>query len=160
MNIAIIYTSKHGTTEKVAQMIAGNLAEHPLSLINLKRNANPDLTDFDLLILGCGIYAGNPSGSFRKFCNNNINILLNKKLGLFICGMESDSTKQQQEIMNAYPASLLQHADAKVFVGGEFLFEQMNFMEKTIIKRIAKTDKSISAIKDSEIKGFVDQLIP
>lgn len=159
MNIAIIYTSKHGTTEKVSQMIAENLAGHQLSLINLKKNPNPDLTDFDLLILGCGIYAGNASGSFRKFCNNNMNVLLNKELGLFICEMEPDTARQQQEIMNTYPASLLQHADAKAFVGGEFLFEEMNFMEKAIIKRIAKTDKSISAIKDTEIKKFTDQLI-
>ena len=159
MNIAIVYFSKHGTTEKVAQMIAKNLGENSTTLINIWENPRLNLATFDLIILGCGIYMGTPTKFFRKFCDKNMNVLLMKKVGLFVCGMEADEAKQQQETMNAYPEILLQHAIAKAFLGGEFLFEEMNFMERAIIKRIAKTNKSISALKESEINEFARKLI-
>jgi menaquinone-dependent protoporphyrinogen oxidase len=47
MKTAIIYTSKHGTTAKVAQMIAGRLTDSPVSLIDLKEEKHPDIRSFD-----------------------------------------------------------------------------------------------------------------
>jgi menaquinone-dependent protoporphyrinogen oxidase len=46
---------------------------------------------------------------------------------------------------------LFLHAVSKCFVGGEFQFEKMNFFERAIIKRIAKTDKSVSQIDEDAI---------
>jgi menaquinone-dependent protoporphyrinogen oxidase len=71
--------------------------------------------------------------------------------------MEQDSAKQQQELANAYPQTLYQHAVSTCFAGGEFQFEKMNFFERAIIKRIAKTDKSISQIRENEIDRFVTE---
>ncbi len=158
MNTAILYVSKYGSTEKVARLIAQKLDDKQTELINLKIKKDPDLEPYDLIILGCGIYAGKASKSFQDFCKKNLNTILSKKTGLFICGMEVNPEKQQQQILSAYPVQLLQHADAKAFLGGEFLFEKMNFMERTIIKRIAKTDESVSAIKEKDIASFVEVL--
>jgi menaquinone-dependent protoporphyrinogen oxidase len=49
---------------------------------------------------------------------------------------------------------LYEYAVSTCFAGGEFLFEKMNFFERAIIKRIAKTDKSVSQIKEEEIGRF------
>jgi menaquinone-dependent protoporphyrinogen oxidase len=73
--------------------------------------------------------------------------------------MEPDREKQQQELENAYPLWLKQQAVAKHFLGGAFLFEKMNFFERAIIKRIAKTDKSVSRIDEDEIEKFVTDYI-
>jgi menaquinone-dependent protoporphyrinogen oxidase len=155
MKTAIIYTSKHGTTAKVAQMIADRLTGDQVSVIDLKQVKCPDLNSYDGLILGTSIHAGTPSKTMQRFCNDNIDALTQKRLALFVCGMEQDSAKQQQELENAYPQTLYQHAAAKCFAGGEFLFEKMNFFERAIIKRIAKTDKSVSQIKEDEIDRLV-----
>jgi menaquinone-dependent protoporphyrinogen oxidase len=69
--------------------------------------------------------------------------------------MELDETKQQQELANAYPQELVRHAVSTCFAGGEFQFDKMNFFERAIIKRIAKTDKSVSQIWEGEIDRFV-----
>jgi menaquinone-dependent protoporphyrinogen oxidase len=61
MKTAIIYVSKHGTTEKVARMIAGKLGSREVSFFNLKTDKNPDITPFDAVILGTPVYAGSPS---------------------------------------------------------------------------------------------------
>jgi menaquinone-dependent protoporphyrinogen oxidase len=69
--------------------------------------------------------------------------------------MEPDSTKQQTELSNAYPQELYEYAVSKCFAGGEFLFEKMNLFERAIIKRIAKTDRSVSQIREKDIDRFV-----
>jgi menaquinone-dependent protoporphyrinogen oxidase len=158
MKTAIIYTSKHGTTAKVAQMIAGRLTGNQVSVINLKKDKHPDINSFDGIILGTSIYAGTSSKTMR-FCKENLETLKQKRLALFVCGMEPDETKQQQELANAYPQELYKYAVSKYFAGGEFQCEKMNFFERAIIKRIAKTDKSISRIKENEIDKLVIEFI-
>ena len=159
MSTAIIYTTKHGTTEKVAQMIAERLIGNQVSLINLKENKHPDINSFDRIILGTSIYAGTSSKTMQSFCKKNIDALTQKQLSLFVCGMEPDSTKQHQELTNAYPNELLQQAVSKCFAGGEFLFDKMNFIERFIIKRIAKTDtdKNVSRIIVENIDKLIEE---
>jgi menaquinone-dependent protoporphyrinogen oxidase len=157
MKTAIIYTSKHGTTAKVAQMIAGRLTGSQVSIIDLKKDRRPDLHSYDGIILGTSIYAGASSKTVQRFCKENIETLAQKQLALFVCGMEQDSAKQQQELANAYPQELYECAVSKCFAGGEFQFDKMNFFERAIIKRIAKTDKIVSQIKENEIDRFVTE---
>jgi menaquinone-dependent protoporphyrinogen oxidase len=159
MKTAIIYVSKHGTTEKVARKIAEKSGSHEVSFFNLKTDKNPDITPFDEIILGTPVYAGTPSKRMQTFIKNHAYILTAKRVGLFVCGMEPNREKQQQELENAYPLSLKQQAVAKHFLGGEFLFEKMNFFERAIIKRIAKTDKSVSRIDEDGIGKFVTDFI-
>ncbi|MDR1553275.1 MAG: flavodoxin domain-containing protein, partial [Prevotellaceae bacterium] len=109
------------------------------------------------IITGTSIYAGSSSKTIQRFCKENIEALKQKRLALFVCGMEPDSVKQQQELANACPQELYEHAVSKCFAGGEFLFEKMNFFERAIIKRIAKTDKSISQIREEEIDRLVTE---
>jgi len=158
MNTAIIYTTKYGTTEKVAQVIAERLAGDQISLINLKKDKHPNINSFDGIILGTSIYAGTSSKIMQSFCKKNMVALVQKRLAIFVCGMEPDPTKQQQELTNAYPDELLQHAVFKCFAGGEFLFDKMNFIERAIIKRIAKTDtdKNVSQIMVENIDKLVE----
>jgi menaquinone-dependent protoporphyrinogen IX oxidase len=155
MKTAIIYTSKHGTTAKVAQMIAERLTGNQVSIIDLKKDKRPDINSFDGIILGTPIYAGTPSKAMQRFCKENFETLKQKRLALFVCGMEPDSVKQQQELANAYPQELYGYAVSTCFAGGEFQFEKMNFFERAIIKRIAKTDKSVSQIGEKDIEKFV-----
>ena len=155
MKTAIIYTSKHGTTAKVAQMIAERLTGNQASIIDLKKDKHPDIHSFDGIILGTSIYAGTSSKTMQSFCKENIGTLKQKRLALFVCGMERDNAKQQQELANSYPQELYEYAVSTCFAGGEFLFGEMNFFERTVIKRIAKTDKSVSQIK----AGKIDRLV-
>ncbi|MDR1403575.1 MAG: flavodoxin domain-containing protein [Tannerellaceae bacterium] len=155
MKTAIIFTSKHGTTEKVVQMLAKRLTGNQVSIIDLKKEQHPNVDSYDAIILGTSIYAGASSKTMQRFCKENIESLKQKRLALFVCGMEPDSAKQRRELANAYPPELHGYAVSNCFAGGEFLFEKMNFFERAIIKRIAKTDKNVSQIKEDEVDRFV-----
>ena len=159
MKTVIIYASKHGTTEKVAHSIAEKLKEtNEVKLFSLKNNPNPDISGFELVILGSSVYAGKASGKMKAFCKANESVLLQKKTGLFVCGMHPDKEQQEKELKDAYSEILQEKSIATGFLGGAFLFEQMNFIERSIIKKIAKTTTSVRQIDWEAIDGFVKKL--
>ncbi|MCL2413858.1 MAG: flavodoxin domain-containing protein [Bacteroidales bacterium] len=159
MKTAIVYASKYGTAEKVAGMIAEKLKDtNEIELFSLKKSPNPDISQFEMVILGTSIYAGSASKKMKNFCRTNEQILLQKKLGLFVCGMEPTKEKQEKELQDAYPEVLHKNAIATGFLGGAFLFEKMNFFERFIIKKIAKTTTSVHQINENAIDEFVKKL--
>ena len=158
MKIAIIYASKYGTTEKVAASIADKLKENAVTLFSLKKNPQPDIDAFEMVIIGTSIYAGQASKKVKSFCKENETLLLKKRIGLFVCGMHPDKEEQEKELKNAFPEALLKKSEATSFLGGAYLFEQMNFFERMIIKKVAKTTESVEQIDWGRVEEFVSLL--
>ncbi len=158
MKTAIIYISKHGTTEKVALQIAEKLKVEEKDIINLRKDRNPDISKYDRVIIGGSIHAGMIQKRVKDFCEKNLEILLEKETGLFMCGMQKEQL--EEEFRNAFPEKLRDHSHAIAMAGGEFIFEKMNFLEKAIVKKVAKVEKSISDINYVEIDKFVAKFTP
>jgi len=159
MKIAIIYASKYGTTEKVAEAIAGKLkGMNEVELFSLKKNPQPDISAFEMVIIGSSIYVGQASKKVKAFCEENESLLLQKKIGLFACGMHPNKEEREKELKNAFPEVLLQKSSATHFLGGAFLFEQMNFLERMIIKKIAKTTDNVEQIDWERVERLVKEL--
>ncbi len=152
MNTTIIYISKHGTTEKVAEKIAEKLGVQPNNLLNLRNDRNPDIENYDRVIIGGSIHAGMIQKRVKDFCEKNLQSLLQKEIGLFMCGMQDEQF--EEEFKNAFPEKLRQNSKANLFAGGEFIFEKMNFLEKAIVKKVASVDSSISNINYEAIDKF------
>lgn len=159
MRTAILYVSKHGTTEKVARLIADKLeGASEVELVSLKENVNPDISGFETVILGSSVYAGSISKKMKAFCKVNESALLRKNIGLFVCGMHPDKEEREKELKEAYPDALREKAVATGFLGGEFLFEQMNFVERLVIWKIAKIKRTLHRIDQDAIHDFVKKL--
>jgi menaquinone-dependent protoporphyrinogen oxidase len=156
MKTAIIFRSKHGTTESVSHTMAQKLSTDEVTLIDLKRHPKPNLKEFERVILGGSIHAGAVQKQVKNFCKEHLDDLQQKELGLFICCM--DRELQEKEFENAFPEALKKHAKATGIMGGEFIFERMNFLERWIVKKISKKDRSVSEIDHEAIDAFVSRL--
>lgn len=156
MKTVLIYTTMHGTTEKVAHYIAGHMAE--VTILKLSNSWDIPISSFDRVILGGSIHMGSVQSSVKKFCTKHRQELLSKPLALFVCGMEKEPAKQEEELRLAFPEEINEHARAKAFVGGEFLFEKMNFIQRMMIKKIAHTDVSQSDIKYDVLNSFISEI--
>jgi menaquinone-dependent protoporphyrinogen oxidase len=152
MNTAIIFATKHGCTEKCSQKLASELKD-TTTLLNLESTHEIDVNRFDTIILGGSIHAGAINKTLKKFIDKNLNQLIEKKVGLFLCCME-EGEKAQEQFNNAFPEELRKMAKANGFFGGAFDFEQMNFFEKAIIKKIANIENSYSKINYQNISAF------
>ena len=152
MNTLILYASNHGTTEKIAARISRLIGFNKCKTVNINEMAPPPLDDFDSVIIGGSIHFGKVQRKIRKYCENNIEDLLTKKLGLFICYM--DKTHEVDEYFNSYPIDLIEHAHAEGYFGGAFDFEKLNFIERFIVRKNLGQKESISRINSQSINHF------
>lgn len=142
MKTLIVFASSHGTTEKVANYIAGHLDTN--EVVNIKKINEKDLQSYDAIIIGASIHAGNVQRNIKNFLVNNKELLLSKPLALFLSCMNKEAYQEQLE--KAFPEELRSHALSVKIVGGAFVFEKMNFFEKAIIKKIAGVKKTVIKI--------------
>ena len=156
MGTAILYMSRHGSAEKSAKLLRDKV-DGQVTLVNLKHDKIPNLDQFDTIIVGASIHAGRIQQKVKNFCSRNMNSLLEKRLGLFLCCMKTGEEAQRQ-FLKAFPDQLRQHAEVKGIFGGEFIFEKMNFIERMIVKKVAKVSKSISRLNQDVIDHFASNL--
>lgn len=151
----IAYATKYGTTAKAAAIIKDNLGE--AVICNLKKERCPDLENFDWIVIGGSIYAGRVQKEVKKFCQKNLDLLRQKKVGLFICCMY-DGQKAEEQFREAFPQELRQSARARAIFGGELSFEKMNFLEKLVIKKFIGVKESVSRFRPEEMVEFARNL--
>lgn len=154
MKTAIIYATTHGTTERVAQQIEKQLGN--AHLFNLKQVKKIDLSQFDQVVIGGSIHAGQIQNDIKNFCKQNMVDLLQKRVALYLCGMNEPD--YQAELSNAYPELLRKHAIASKVVGGEFLFDRMNFIERFLVRRISGVSQTVSKIDEQKVFELVQVL--
>lgn len=153
MHTLLVYASKYGCTEKCAKLVSEKLHDN-VDMVNLKNEKDIDLSKYDKVIIGGSIYIGRILKEITEFCSKYLNILKDKKIGIFICGMQKDAI--ETEINQNFPPEILEIVHVKESFGGEFIFEKMNFWEKTIVKIIAKTNSDISEIQEDNIDKFTN----
>lgn len=154
MKAAVIFASSHGTTEKVAKQIQHGVDR--AQLVNLKETKTIDLSQFDTLIIGGSIHAGQMQGKVKRFCKNNMVDLLQKRVGLFMVGMNEPEFETQ--FKNAFPELLRKHAFTSKCLAGEFLFEKMNFIERLIVKKVSGISQNVSKIDECKISELVNEI--
>ena len=156
MKTAIIYASKHGTTGFVASEIKKRLDSDEVVLFNLKDQQRIEFGHFDRILLGSSVYAGSVLPKVRRFTQENLVDLLQKEIGIFVCCMFFD--KADEQINKGFPQVLRNHARSIKHMGGEFCFEEMNFIERFMVRKIAGATSSISSIKIDRIEEFVREI--
>ncbi len=155
MSTLIVYMTKHGATEKNLTFLKSHLKDQNIETCNLKKaKCNPE--KYDNIIIGGSIHAGGIQGKIKKFCQKYEDLLLSKKLGIFITCMEEGEEAREYFSKN-FPEKLLKHAHSTALFGGKFDFEKMNFVEKAIVKKITGFDKTISHIDEGKVAEFAKE---
>ena len=84
MKTLIVFSSKYGTVERCAKLIAEKLGDAVLE--NLRNNSDIKISDFDTVIIGGSIYSGKIRDEIKEFCTKQHKELIKKRLGLFTGG--------------------------------------------------------------------------
>lgn len=152
MKNLILFTTKYGSVEKCAKLLAQEL-EGETTIINLKTDTIPELNEFDKIILGGSIYIGKTQSAISKFAEENIEIINAKKVGIFVNSGEP-SEKKYLQIKNSFPAKIHDKAVALGLFGDEITWEKCSFMDKLALRIIKKVKASYSNIDENEISRF------
>ena len=97
MTTAVIYSSKTGNTKKVAEYI-----EHKINAKAINVKDCTDISGYDKIILGCGVYAGKPSKIMRQFVENNKEKLASASLFVTCLYNDDKGAKQLETIANNF----------------------------------------------------------
>jgi len=154
MKTLILYATKYGATKEIAQKIA-TLIEGS-QIYNIKEKNIPDLDSFDCILLGSSVYAGSIRKEMKEYIALNKSSLKDKKLGLFISGMGTESS--DKAFKDNFPTELLETASSKEVLGGIFDPQKVNKLEKTIYKLVAKQGDYKSTLREDKIKAFVESI--
>jgi len=159
MKTIILYATKYGAAQEIAGRIADGIkngAADETCVIQKLEKTFPSLEDFDRVILGSSVYAGSIRKEAKKFLAKNEGILQDKILGLFLSGIGTD--EKDTYFKSNFSENLLRKAKAKSFLGGVFDPKKANFIERCIIKAVAKQSARIDTINDKKIGKFAEAM--
>ena len=69
-----------------------------------------------------------------------------------------NDNQEVEQLKNAFPEYLHSNALAEAILGGEFLFNKMNFIEKFVTRKITKVTCSVSNLRYDAITVFLEKL--
>jgi flavodoxin len=93
MKPIVLYASKGGNTEKIAISIASELECQIMKIGQANEASDVNLDDFDLIVVGTGIYWGNPNVEVEQFLEK-ISLKNPKKFALFLTWGGAGKTDQ------------------------------------------------------------------
>lgn len=157
-NTLIVYASRHGTTAEYAKSLL-KLLDGNVDLCSLDERANslPDMSFYDTIVIGGSIHYGKNSKLVVSFVKNNIELLRDKRLGLFVTSYY-EGDRAQNQLNNAYPKELLDIAIVADYFDGELLYPKLNAFEKLVAKIVLKADEFQPVISKSKIVDFASKL--
>ena len=143
MKILIGYYTKSGTTAKCAELLSKQFHNHTTEVVDLAVT-QPDLGDYDTVLLGASIRMGRMDKRFRKYLKANETALTACRLGFFAC---CGATELAPDVMKKdISAALTDHALAMDSFGGELIVKAQKGIVAKIIVLMMR-----SSIKNGEL---------
>ncbi|MBC7765230.1 MAG: flavodoxin domain-containing protein [Hyphomonadaceae bacterium] len=135
MKTIILFSTTYGCTKACADKLASQI-NGEVSVVNVMTDPIASIAAFDNIVLGGSIYMGQLQKKLKTFCTENINVLLKKRIALFLCCGLSENFEQSMH--NAFPEQLLNRAVAKECFGGELHTSKMNLVHKMLTGMMTK----------------------
>ena len=154
MKTLVIYTSKHGSTKKIASYIQEKLEA---DAVNLLQDECPSLDVYDQIIIGGSIYYQTINPKITGLIEANLPLLLTKRIALFlVCLMSEESAAEQ--FNNNFDEQLLNVSLADGFFGGQLVPQQLNPLEKLVTSFTFKNIDVNDSLLFDEVDTFIEAL--
>lgn len=155
MNALIVYDTKYGFTEKCVRALANKLYGK-VNIIDIKHEVIKDISSYNTIIIGGPIYAGRLPKRLRRFLVDNTQILLDKKIGLFVvCSMAGANALKQ--LNDVFPEELCDKAIVKDCFGGQVDEDTVGFFYKLVIKMVLNADRSSTTRNNGIISKNIER---
>ena len=128
----ILYQSKYGATKKYVDWL---VEETGFDFIETKKAKVNDLKEYEVIILGGGVYASGIAG--LSFLKKNIASLENKKIAVFAVGASPYDEKAINQIKDLHFKDVLKGIEL-FYCRGAWDEEKMKFMDRTLCKMLQK----------------------
>ncbi len=158
-NLLIVYASKEGQTEKIAQRMAEAVREqgHDAELLDVDHStASIDLSSFQAIVVGAPIHAGGYPHSIVDFVKTYKRVLERVpsaffSVGLAVASRTSDGRAQTLEVVERFVKRTGWRPKRVELIAGALRYSKYNFLIRFIVRRItAKEGGDTDTSRDYE----------
>jgi len=153
-----MYATKSGTTKKCSDKLAELI---PDTIICNFREKPKNIEQFPNIILGSYVRMNKIDHSLVRFMKKYSGILIEKKVGVFVCCLSKDEPSQIMK--KIIPETLRKGINRFESFGGELDLSKLNGMYKIIMKAmIENPDTGVQTeyeIDESAIKSFAEYFL-
>ena len=156
MKVLIGYASKTGTAKSCAERLAEELRRQDVVLADLEREA-PDLSEYDLVVLGSSVRFGKARPRFNEFLKMNKGVLQEIPHGFFLCcGFGHEFERYEEKILDR---KLRDTAFASLTFGGVLTLPNAGWAERFFLRRV-REEIRCSEIEDGEYTPVLPDVLP
>jgi menaquinone-dependent protoporphyrinogen oxidase len=154
MRTLIAYRTKYGTTASCARRLAEKIAGE-VTVVDLAERRSPDVTPYDVVLIGGSIHAGKIQRQVVSFCEKNRAALLSRKAGVFLCCLFTGEEAAIQ-MQSAFPDWLLAHAFARVFPGAEIHFGRLTLIDRFLVRSLLHPPGDVSRLNPAALDELAE----
>lgn len=154
MKVFIGFRSKYGTTEACARALAERIKAET-ALADLRIRHTPDVHAFDVVLIGGSIYGGRIQREVTSFCERRGELLLKRKVGLFLCCL-SQGEHAREQLQAAFPEWLAAHAFACSLFGGELRYDKLTLLDKLLVRGLPRPPHGVSLLDTDAVAAMAD----
>ena len=169
MKILIAYATKYGTTKECAELLAGQLKNHDVTLFSIGDGEMPDTDGFDVLVFGSNIRMTKINKSLSKYLAENKDTLATRRCAYFLCCGFTDCFEDY--LYKNIPEELLDSAVAVSCFGGSLDKTRAKGIDRFVISAVRsnilgggsdgrpREDVSLPTIMDGNIAQMADRIV-
>ena len=163
MKTVIFYSSKGGCSKECSEILARNMGEKDVTLVDLSSHTVPDISSFDLVVLGGGVRFGKFYKPMVDFLGKHSAEIEKKPHVLFLCCGFMDMAEEYTEKL--FPASLRESALYVEYFGGELKPEKHGGLMKFVVRWIRNSiadredDNDLPDIIESNISLLATKIL-
>ncbi len=158
MKILIVYAGKNDTTKECANILKSKLPD--AHVINLAKQ-QPDIADYDTIIMGSCIRFNEMHDSLKTFIKNNLDLLMKKNTAIYLCCGFPE--KANQYLLHNFPKKLLNKSFSIQCFGGRLKVKPYKLFDLLIMKIVQKNfkldNKSTTDIDEESIMEMVNDVL-
>ncbi|WP_459191966.1 flavodoxin domain-containing protein [Halosimplex sp. J119] len=161
-SFVVVYGTGEGQTAKVAERIVTVLTDrgHDATTIHVADEPDPNVSDFDAVLVGASIHAGKHQSAVKQFVTAARTALSDRPTGFFQVSLSS-ATDEGQEQAASYVENFMEETgwdpDRIGQFGGALAYSRYGFLKRLFMKQIIKrTMPDVSTSEDVEFTDWKD----
>ena len=137
MSVLVAYASKHGSTQEIAERIAGRLREQGKKVVVRSMENVEQPGDYEAFVIGSAVYYGSWMKEATEWVHRNLAVLTRRPVWLFSSGplgTEVKDAEQQPKEMAEFQETI-HPRDHRVFFGA-LDHHKLGFAERMVLKAV------------------------
>lgn len=136
MNTLVVYYTMGGTTKETVDIMKKSAGEKKMDIINIQNNKNINLSTYQRVYIGSGVYGGNMPMEIANFVFEHANELKQKEVIVFMHALGSED--KYKKIVAKVIKPLGDKSIDVFYLGGRADLSKQNFFIRALMKKLAK----------------------